>query len=429
MVGRYLVGWTVTAVLVAANVLAAPVDLPFAVGNRNPLVQIHALPGLGSGSLLPAGAVGGLVSLEVANSYSSDFNSDDAIELDGELYRLDLGAAIGLGDGFEVGVALPFIQHSGGSLDGFVEAYTPPEPDEFPTRRTQGGVTVWDRSAALDGVTLLGMRRNNEMVAVVVDMEGRELHRWALPYSAVWPEAPHIIRQAPDSQISWHGMHLFANGDLLFNFQGGNFPGVLTRSKPVRSLDDLKGLRLRTQSETIDVLRRLGADPVDMPMGEVYPALAKGVIDGVVAPVDTLRALHFAEVASYFTELHISRGSYPARAISARVWAALPDDLRSILTGSQAVWERALMDEVLKGQEAGYLFGREHGVEFIAVSAEDQRRFDEVSRQSAVDRAGSLRAYGIDGDAILFRVHSLIRRRAEGYAMTCHDDAHEGVLQ
>ena len=231
-----------------------------------------------------------------------------------------------------------------------------------------------------------------------------------------------LAREFPVFRQELQGLHVLA-------LQGGNFPGVLTRSKPVRSLDDLKGLRLRTQSETIDVLRRLGADPVDMPMGEVYPALAKGVIDGVVAPVDTLRALHFAEVASYFTELHISRGSYPARAISARVWAALPDDLRSILTGSQAVWERALMDEVLKGQEAGYLFGREHGVEFIAVSAEDQRRFDEVSRQSAVDRAGSLRAYGIDGDAILFRVQSLIRRRAEGYAMTCHDDAHEGVLQ
>ena len=39
-----------------------------------------------------------------------------------------------------------------------------------------------------------------------------------------------------------------------------------------------------------------------MPMGEVYSALAKGVIDGVVAPADTLRSLHFAEVAHYFTD-------------------------------------------------------------------------------------------------------------------------------
>ena len=40
-----------------------------------------------------------------------------------------------------------------------------------------------------------------------------------------------------------------------------------------------------------------------MPMGEVYSALAKGVIDGVIAPADTFKSLHFAEVAHYFTAL------------------------------------------------------------------------------------------------------------------------------
>ncbi len=80
----------------------------------------------------------------------------------------------------------------------------------------------------------------------------------------------------------------------------------------------------------------------------------------------------------------------------------------------------------MKGQQVGYEFGREHGVEFIAVSAADQRRFDEVSQQSAVPRAESLRAYGIDGGAILRRVQSLIEQRAAGQEMRCADQAHEG---
>ncbi len=61
---------------------------------------------------------------------------------------------------------------------------------------------------------------------------------------------------------------------------------------------------------------QLGADPVNMPMGEVYSALAKGVIDGVVAPADTIKSLHFAEVARHFTTIRFSRGAYPARAMS-----------------------------------------------------------------------------------------------------------------
>lgn len=210
-------------------------------------------------------------------------------------------------------------------------------------------------------------------------------------------------------------------GLRVLALQGGNFPGVLTRSRPVRTLDDLRGLRLRTQSETIDVLRRLGADPVDMPMGEVYSALAKGVIDGVVAPADTLRALHLAEVGSYFTELRISRGSYPARAMSLRSWERLPPDLQSILVESQVVWERALMDEVERGQRVGYEFGRERGIELIPISAEDQQRFDAISRQSALDRARSLNEYGIDGEAILLRIQELVQQRARGEKVECHD--------
>lgn len=212
-------------------------------------------------------------------------------------------------------------------------------------------------------------------------------------------------------------------GLRVLALQGGNFPGVLTRSKPVRSLSDLQGMRLRTQSETIDVLRRLGADPVDMPMSEVYSALAKGVIDGVVAPADTLKALHLAEVGAYFTELRISRGSYPARAMSLRAWGKLPADLQAVLIESQSVWERALMDEVMRGQEAGYRFGRERGVEMIPISAEDQQHFDAVARQSAADRAQSLSRYGIDGEAILRRIQELVQERAAGKVLSC-----EGAL-
>ncbi len=83
--------------------------------------------------------------------------------------------------------------------------------------------------------------------------------------------------------------------------QGGNLPGIVTRDRAIRTLDDLRGLRLRAPSEVLAVLKDLGADPIDMPMGEVYSALAKGVLDGVVAPPDTLKSLHFAEVAKYST--------------------------------------------------------------------------------------------------------------------------------
>ncbi len=49
--------------------------------------------------------------------------------------------------------------------------------------------------------------------------------------------------------------------------------------KPVRSLDDLKGLKLRTAGAWLEISKSMGAAPVTMPGGDVYPALERGTID------------------------------------------------------------------------------------------------------------------------------------------------------
>ena len=221
-----------------------------------------------------------------------------------------------------------------------------------------------------------------------------------------------LMREFPVFQEELRGLHVLA-------LQAGNFPGILTRSTPVRTLEDLQGLRLRSQSESIDVLRRLGADPVDMPMNDVYSAMAKGVIDGVVAPPDALRGVHLAEVGSYFTELKFSRGSYPARAMSQQAWQRLPADLQRVLDESQTVWESALIDEIESGTSLGYEFARRQGVEFIQVSEMDQQRFDHAAAESSTERARQLQDYDIDGESILRRARRLIQERAAGQELAC----------
>jgi TRAP-type C4-dicarboxylate transport system substrate-binding protein len=179
--------------------------------------------------------------------------------------------------------------------------------------------------------------------------------------------------------------------------QGGNLPGIITREKPVRSLADLQGLRLRAPSELLDVLKHLGADPVDMPMGEVYSALAKGVLDGVIAPADTFRSLHFGEVTKYFNTLRIPRGAYAARAMSAKRFASLSKEHRDILEAGIEVWERAMSREIGAADQIGIDAAREAGVEFIDMPPEDQARFATLYNQDAEARARGLERFGIDG--------------------------------
>jgi TRAP-type transport system periplasmic protein len=137
-----------------------------------------------------------------------------------------------------------------------------------------------------------------------------------------------------------------------------------------------------------------------MPMGDVYPALAKGVLDGVIAPLDTFRSLHFAEVAEHYAELIVPRGAYPARAMRLQRWQQLDAAQQQVLEDGVAVWEEALA----RLTDAALLEGRDlavaEGVAFTQITPDEQDRFDALYLQEAERNAAALARYGIDGRAV-----------------------------
>jgi TRAP-type C4-dicarboxylate transport system substrate-binding protein len=179
-------------------------------------------------------------------------------------------------------------------------------------------------------------------------------------------------------------------------------------------------LRLRAPAELTAILRTLGADPISMPMGEVYAALAKGVTDGVVAPAD---ALHFADVVHYLSQLEVPRGAYPARAISRDALERLPPDLRAILLASRPTWEAALERELAAATVTGERYGKQHGVVFLPFSPIEQQRFHAVYNAAARSSAQDLARFGIDGIAILERAQALVQRSDAGPEAPCQDTA------
>jgi TRAP-type C4-dicarboxylate transport system substrate-binding protein len=221
-----------------------------------------------------------------------------------------------------------------------------------------------------------------------------------------------MVAAEPVFQHELHDLKILA-------VQGGNLPGIVTRGRPVRGLEDLRGLRLRAPSELLAVLKDLGADPIDMPMGEVYSALAKGVLDGVVAPPDTLRSLHFAEVAKYFNTIKIPRGAYAARAMSERRWRALSDQQRDLLDRGTEVWEKALAAELLVANEAGFVAGRQQRVEFNDMPPDQQSTFDTLYERDGETRARELANFGIDGMPTYLLARSLAPQARAGGDIRC----------
>lgn len=103
-------------------------------------------------------------------------------------------------------------------------------------------------------------------------------------------------------------------------------------NKPVRSPDDLKGQRIRTPPAPIwqESVRALGATPVALAFGEMYPALQQKVVDGVELVYNNIPGGRFYEVLKYVTETgHIMLVNF--QVISAKWFNALPPDYQKIL--------------------------------------------------------------------------------------------------
>jgi tripartite ATP-independent transporter DctP family solute receptor len=102
--------------------------------------------------------------------------------------------------------------------------------------------------------------------------------------------------------------------------------------KPVRNPEDLKGLRIRTPPAPIwqESVRALGATPVALAFGEMYPALQQKVVDGVELVYNNIPAGRFYEVLKYVSETgHIMLINYEA--VSAKWFNSLPPDFQKIL--------------------------------------------------------------------------------------------------
>ncbi|MGH1470325.1 MAG: TRAP transporter substrate-binding protein DctP [Cellvibrionaceae bacterium] len=201
--------------------------------------------------------------------------------------------------------------------------------------------------------------------------------------------------------------------------QGGTPSYVLTKNRKIESIDDLKGMRLRAPTALVPVVYALGGDPVLLPMGDVYPAFAKGIIDGVLTPEDTLKSMHLAEIGQYLNRLAMHRGGYPSRAISNKSWQKLPKALQDLIEDSGLYWEERIAHYILNGNQAAIEYGKEEGVEFTNVGSSEQKRFEKIYSQIAQEDAKKLNRFGIDGVAIYDYVQDVINQSNKGVDISC----------
>jgi TRAP-type C4-dicarboxylate transport system substrate-binding protein len=196
------------------------------------------------------------------------------------------------------------------------------------------------------------------------------------------------------------------NGVHVVGYNVGTPMHLLLRDKPVETLDDLGGLRIRSAVDFIGPLAAFGAEGVTMPMTETYPSLEKGVLDGVIAPYEALKSLSFAEVVDYYSELPHSRGAYPSRAVNGDVWADLPEDIQQIFDDNTEWLSLRTLELAQEAEAEGRAYGEEQGVEFNEVSDEVVAEYSKEFAPAIAEVAEELDAMGKPGTEVLERIRA-----------------------
>ena len=139
---------------------------------------------------------------------------------------------------------------------------------------------------------------------------------------------------------------------------------VLSATKPVNKMGDLKGMTLRGTGFIAEVVAALGATPRPIAMPEAYEAMQKKVIDGLMIPMETLRAFRLAEVSKYATECWPIGQVYTFFLVMNKdTWNKLPANIQKVI--NEYPFEEKLATTWNEIDIDGKSLGRVTGLNFI----------------------------------------------------------------
>jgi len=179
---------------------------------------------------------------------------------------------------------------------------------------------------------------------------------------------------------------LWANLDktLARDFEGAKIlmlwnsdtAAIMTKTKPVRTMADMKGLKLRTPSRAQSAqLAALGAIPIDVPATQIYNAIDRGVVDGAMIPMSAALDFKLIEVVKYFT-INAPLGRSPfVVAMNGKRFNGLAPNLQKAINGSTGLQLSLKAADVYDQQNNAAVAAAKKDREVFPLSAEERARW------------------------------------------------------
>ena len=190
--------------------------------------------------------------------------------------------------------------------------------------------------------------------------------------------------------------------DVKVMYLHGHGPGFLHTKTAVEKLEDLKGMKIRCTGLAAKIVEKLGAVPVAMPMPDTYDSLKRGVVEGSMAPQESLKTWKWGEVVKFTTESWGSAYSTGFFVVmNKKKWNGLPKDVKRIIEQVNKEWiekQGKNWDDIDKGGREATIAA---GNKIISLPKEENMRWAAAVRPILDGYVKNMKEKGLPGDKAL----------------------------
>ena len=193
-------------------------------------------------------------------------------------------------------------------------------------------------------------------------------------------------------------------------------PGHIQSRAPVKSLEDLKGMKLRAAGTGVPVLKALGAAPVGMPMPQVPESVQTGVIDGTMTSREVLKDFKLAELLHNVVEYPTVVVTFAA-VMDKKKWNVLPAKVKKVineLNREMTIWTGQYHDKQNVGGALAWA-KKEHNLQVHSLSSAETAKWDALLAPMVNNWRKEMEGKGLPAEKFIERMKQLRDKYAREY--------------
>lgn len=275
----------------------------------------------------------------------------------------------------------------------------------YPVGTLLGGADIYDgvaKGIADSGTSSFGYTPGRFPVTLTLNQPGIAPPENAdAAARAVWD---HYNRWKPKELEEVKVLYLYATG-----------PGWMHSKKPIRTVEDMKGLKIRVTGAGIGGVKAVGGEPIAMVMGETYLAAQKGIIDALISPLETLQGWKHNEVFQYSTFVPQFYSEFFYVVMNQAKWKSLPKDLQDAFdsVAQDAVNEAGQIWEFMQKRGMDYAKKDPRGHEFLTLPKAEVAKLKKALEPIRGEYISTLNGKGLPGEEIVKGAEALIDKYNE----------------